>query len=347
MSKIKPNTKEQLVDYLTKHISLGTYDKRFLNNLINLNFVTKNPVTTNQAALLNTIVARYRRQLAKNEIDSNDMVNLPWTLEPIPSLPTYTEAHLLIEDDTILLRSPYKTTFVKDIKTLDYGKWDRDTKTWSFPMNEVVLKRVIDITNKHYDTINYCTTIKEIIDILLPYEESKYWNPTLVKTNDRIYVAACNQALLDSIKHIPLTLEVRNLARLVYMGITIGESITESLPELERTGLEYSVLIDKNDIKGIVNYIQMIEADYVIISDRYRHDKSLLLQIANILKANKVNHRLASRIVDINEAIPYDLTQHELPVMLNLGTINTGTHRHVAKIICMVNNNPIEINENM
>ena len=259
MSKIKPNTKEQLVDYMLKYISLGTYDKRFLNNLINLNFVAKNPVTTNQSALLDTIVSRYRRQFAKKEIDSNDMIALSWTLQPVPSLPTYTEAHLAIEDDIILLRSPFKTSFVKDIKTISYGKWDRSTKTWSFPMSESVLKNVMNLVNVHYENINYCTVIKEIIDILLPYEKNKYWNPTLIKTNDNIYVVACNQSLMNSISHIPLTTDIKNLARLMYMGITISDSIIESLTESEKLGVMYTVNIDKFDTTSIIDYLKMID----------------------------------------------------------------------------------------
>jgi len=31
--QVKPNTKEQLVDFMLKHISLGTYDKKYLIKL--------------------------------------------------------------------------------------------------------------------------------------------------------------------------------------------------------------------------------------------------------------------------------------------------------------------------
>ena len=341
MLKIKPNTKEQLVDYLSKYISLGTYDKRFLHNLIHLNFVKKTPVTTNQSDLLDTIVKRYHRQLAKKEIDSSEMVNLPWTLPPIPSLPTYTQAHISIEDDSILLRSPYKNTFVKDIKTLDYGMWHRDSKTWSFPMCESILKNVIDVTNKHYDIVNYCNTIKEAIDILYPYEESKYWNPTLVKANDRLYVVACNQPLMDAIAHIPLTLDVKTLAKLVYMGITISDDIVNSLPEEEKLAIEYNINIDRKDIDGIIGYLKMIDTDFVMLSDRYRQDREYLLHLANHLKANSINHKLSSKTIISDMST--DFTEYNLPVLLNLGLVTLDSSKHSAKIICLVNNTPIKV----
>jgi hypothetical protein len=344
MSKIKPNTKEQLVDYLSKYISLGTYDKRFLTNLIHLNFTTKNPVTTNQSALLDTIVKRYHRQLAKKEIDSNEMINLPWTLAPIPSLPTYTEAHISIEDESILLRSPYKTAFVKDIKTFEYGNWNRDTKTWSFPMNELLLKNVIDVTNKHYDSVNYCDVVKEVIEILYPYEETKYWNPTLVKVNDMLYIAACNEPLMKSIQDIPLTLDVKNLARLAFMGITISDDIKNSLSLEEQLGIEYTISIDKNDVDGIIRYLKMIDTDFVLLSDRYRQDREYLLHLANHLKANKINHQLSSKTILSDENVSLmEQSSYEMPVLLNLGTITLDASKHSAKVLCIVNNNPVKV----
>ena len=68
MTKVKPTTKEQLVDFMLKYLSLGTYDKKFLNNLVQLNFIQKIQVTTNQADLLDKITLRYHRQLLKKEL---------------------------------------------------------------------------------------------------------------------------------------------------------------------------------------------------------------------------------------------------------------------------------------
>jgi hypothetical protein len=44
MQVLKPTTKEQLIHYLVNHISLGTYDKKFLSNVYEIN----KPLTTNQ-----------------------------------------------------------------------------------------------------------------------------------------------------------------------------------------------------------------------------------------------------------------------------------------------------------
>lgn len=126
MSVIKPSTKEQLIYYLLNHISLGTYDRKFLSNLQTMYMVSQKPVTTNQSRLLSRIILQYKRQLLKHEITVDQANALPWTREPIPSLPEFTETHLILVDDELILRSPYKNIFVKDFKKLDiYGKWNK------------------------------------------------------------------------------------------------------------------------------------------------------------------------------------------------------------------------------
>ena len=66
-------------------------------------------ITTNQSELLNRITIRYQRQLVRHGLDANKLILLPWTNEPIKSLPQYIEAHVSIFGDTVILNSPYKS----------------------------------------------------------------------------------------------------------------------------------------------------------------------------------------------------------------------------------------------
>jgi len=124
------------------------------------------------------------------------------------------------------------------------------------------------------------------------------------------------------------------------MGITISDSIKESLSDFEKSGIEYMFNIDKDNINGIVNYLTLLEPDFVMISDRYRQDREFVLHLANMLKANHINHKLASKSIVSNIAI--DFKQYKFPVLLNLGSITIDSSKYAAKVICMVNNNPIE-----
>ena len=239
MTKVKPKTKEQTIDFMIKYLSLGTYDKKFLSNVLQLNIAVKKPVTTNQADLLNKIIVRYHKQLAKKEIDSKEIISLPWTLPPIQSSPQYTNAHLSIEDDLILLRTPYKKEFVKELKDIPYMNWDRETKTWKGPKAEFILKKLINLIDEHFTNVNYSENIKSIIDILCEYESVKFWQPTLTIGNGNLYIAAATPELMDAITFIPLSLEPHIVARLVRMGVNIDPVlITDELSNVVKTNID-------------------------------------------------------------------------------------------------------------
>jgi hypothetical protein len=125
------------------------------------------------------------------------------------------------------------------------------------------------------------------------------------------------------------------------MGITISDSIKECLSDFDKLGIEYMINIDKDNIDGIINYLKLLEPDFVMVSDRYRQDREFVLHLANLLKANRINHKLASKSIISNMAI--DFKQYQFPVLLNLGSITLDSSKYSAKIICMVNNTPIKV----
>ena len=213
MTKVKPTTKEQLVYYLCHNISLGTYDQRFLDNILRLNITANKPLTTNQSSLFDKIVERYSRQLAKQEIASADMKLLPWTLQPIDSSPKFTEAHIAIEDDRIAVRSPYKKEFVKEFKELDAPlAWNKETKVWSSDFSEKYLKNIMDCVEKHYNNVNYDNETQHIFETLVAYEDCKYWSPTLVSRNGNLFVYAINKSLNTALEKVEISTSPASLA---------------------------------------------------------------------------------------------------------------------------------------
>lgn len=344
MLKVKPNTKEQLIDYMLKYLSLGTYDKKFCNNLLHIHVAKNKPVTSNQAELLDKIVARYHRQLAKKEIDSKEMVQLDWTLPPIESLPQYTQAHISIADADsnpfVVVHSPFKKTYVKELKELNCAKWDREERFWIAPATEKTIRSLVELTNKHYDLVNYCPETQHILDSLVTFTGTKYWEPTLAKINDNFYIVAANNALMEAIEHIPLNDEPHNLARLVRMGISIDESLI--------TNKKISFAIDKNpsieqtDIKSIISYLLLIKTDMVILAEWFGPNKDFVLELANNLKANSIEHKLvkSKRSNDLN----IDLRKYEMPVKINLGIWRSeNTLMFLGKNISLVNSTPVDV----
>lgn len=333
--KVKPNTKEQLVDFMLKHISLGTYDKKFLDNLLHLNFAVKNPVTTNQAELLNKITSRYHRQFLKKELNSEELIQLPWTLQPIESSVQFTQAYVSIANDKdIVIHSPFKKEFVKTLKALEYMQWDKENKFWHTPYAEFRLKTLMQIVTDSYAKINFCPIIIKIIDEFLVYEDVKYWDPTLIERKGNYYVVACNKVLYEKIKDIELNTDPATIARLVRLGIKI-DVVADQVASEFNTQLEYY------DIKYIIESLQRIGADYVILNQIYGVNKSYMMEVANHLKANKIKHMIRTKG---SESFKEDLRQYEMPVKLNFGMIKTDDSiKYLGKIIGLTNSLPIEV----
>lgn len=351
----KPNTKEQLVDYLLKYISLGTYDKKFVGNILQLNVAASKSVTTNQAALLDKIILRYHRQLAKAELNSIDMVNLTWTLPPIESSPIYTEAHVSVMDDTtLIIHSPYKKDFVKELKQYDYMNWDRENKLWSTVASEHTLKQVLETVNLHYDKVNYCPIVQQVVDTVKEYESMQYWNPTLSRINGNLYVVAANGPLMEAIKNIPLDTDYHTLARLSRMGIRIEPALISMVHD--ELGGSDEVLkklifaidphpkIEMSNQSMVIEHLLDIKADIVILNQWFGTNKSYVMELANLLKANKIEHKILKTKSGLGEVIDSELKAYAMPIKLNIGVFNThGSLKHIAKNVQLVNSNEIYI----
>ena len=355
MSKVKPTTKEQLVYFLLQNISLGTYDNRFLTNLQQW-FVIKKPITTNQATLLDKIIERYSRQLRKKEIDAQEMVKLPWGVEPIESLPEYTDAFCTIKDGIVEIRSPYKKEFITDIKETElHLDWNKDTKIWSAPFCEATLKHFIDCLDKHYHIVHYCPETAKIINTMAEYESATNWDPTYVRTNSYNYlIASINDSLSEAIKDIPLDLDPSTLTRLTSHGIAISQDvINDAVEEMWNTEYAHKVIdfavtdnpiVSYSDIPELGNYLSDIKCDFVLMLESFTHTVSKQVPlIQEILDFHKIPYKHLDKRMNKDEI---NMDQYEYPVILNLslwGMSYSGTKLGASKTVFLGNNTPVKI----
>ncbi len=353
MSKVKPTTKEQLVYYLMQNISLGTYDKKFLTNLQSSHYKDKNPVTSNQAELLNKIILRYARQLRKKELDADLMIKLPWGVEPIESLPEYTDAFCTIKDNIIEVRSPYKKDFVKDIKnTSVYLTWEKETKIWSGPFCEVVLKHFIDCLDKHYQVVRYCTNTTEIINRFAEYE-GLTWDPIYKKVNGNYVIAATNRYLDEATANIPLNISPSSLARIRSAGIDIDEQVIydsiESInndPEaLEIVDFAVSdrVVFHIGDLEKLVRFIKRVGCDFVVVQEVFKNvNATHQTELKKLLTESNIDHCYIAK----NAHEDIDLSKYEFPILVNTALWSSGNFHpksKIAKTVHLGNNKPINV----
>lgn len=347
----KPTTKEQLLYYLLTNVNLGTYDSRFLHNVQETHITDNKPVTTNQADLLDKITLRYARQLRQKEIDAAEMVLLPWALPPIQSLPEYTEAYVIIEDNQVLMRSPYKKEFITALKDTSLSlTWTRETKTWSAPYSEASLKHMMELAEKHYPVINYCPVTVDIINTLAEYETCKYWNPTLINAGGNYMIAATNKNLDAALAEIALSLNLATIARLVCYGVHIPTEIYDELlangytEEQIKFAIDFSPVMNMHDPATIAECIRMVNADQVIISERLGINSRDMGSLQQILSDNNIPCYSIDRRSDINQL---DISKYEFLVIINTGMWVSKNQLNLkqgaSKSIHLANSKPIKI----
>ena len=307
MAKNKPQTKEQLIYYMANKLSLGTYDRRFIANLLVLT-TEKKPVTSGQSELLAKLIVRYRKQFVKYELDVHDLDKLPWSIDPIISSAEYTNASLrLVNNDTCILKAPYKKEFAKKVKRLSWLEWENTNKIWEFKLSPYTLKIVNKLVNMHFDSVNYCSKIKILLDSVVQYQNFKYWDPTLTRINGNLYIIATNKHLDAAIADIKLDTELNTISTLVRYGIKIDDSIVKELSaNYSETEIEFArgfvVTFEVTEPLALVKNLININADYVVIINRYSAWKEYIAKLKKELtkKEIKLKHLTTNKNEEIN-----------------------------------------------
>ena len=354
--KGRPYTQEQVIYFLLKNINLSSYDKRFLENIVELNLTKNKPVTTNQARLLNKITMVYHKQLGKQEVDTSSLVNLPWKNEPIISTPEYTQAWISLdtESNQIILHSPYKKEFVRKLRDWSLGKWDSTNREWSFPAYEFSLKHLSNIVNEHYNQVNYCDELRPIIEQVKEYEKiHRIWNPTLVYRNGMYYIAATNDSLDDAISHLQLDSEIYTLARLVGYGVHIDTDIiieldkrlgeSENSMALVQFILGVRTVWDQSSFPDLVLAIKMMKPTHVYLAKWLETNRPIFTELSDMLNLANIDNSLIPARDDLdisNEKESYCIVITDTHSKFTWPQTRTNS---VGKLVTLVNNQRINI----
>jgi len=335
---------------MSNKLSLGTYDKKFINNILG-----KNPITSNQALLLDKIITRYHKQFLKKELNSNELLSLPWTNDPIESLPEYTEAKISIEGSNIIIKTPYNASYIKEIKKVPYPiRWVKteNDKYWSLEFSAMTFKTIVDLTEKNYTITNYCDTCKHIINYLSTFEDCKYWDPTLVYKNGSFMLLATNEPLYEHVKDILLDTSMSSVSKLIKYGVKLDSTIVDYFYESLKGHDDYedrvkfiltlNPVMDMNNVETVIEYIMMIDSDLVILGPTVTRKVSEKEKI----KTKLVDNNIAFVWMDSKTDFIVDTTQYKMPVFIDFGISNLGNFSLSVpwiKQISLVNNKPIQL----
>ena len=213
---------EEVVDFLLSNVRLGTYDKRFMANLLMTKIIPRDSVTSNQVSLFKKVVQKYHKQLLALQLNSIELSEIPWGLTIVTSSSEFTDASIKIEDDNIILYTPYKDSFVKEFRSVRLMTWSHEFKHYVTPFSLNKLKGILETVKKHYTKVNCCNTIQDILKEVEIYSSVTCWNPTLVKINGNMYIAAINEPLYNATIDIDL---YNQQELLIDYGIMIDENM--------------------------------------------------------------------------------------------------------------------------
>ena len=95
------STLDEFATWMLTNIRLSRYDDQFINNLT-LYITNQQRITTNQDTLFRKVSKKYNRQLSHHKINTDDVLNLKWSVNIVESIPEFTGATIKIENDKII-----------------------------------------------------------------------------------------------------------------------------------------------------------------------------------------------------------------------------------------------------
>lgn len=225
---MKYSNLDLVASFMIASLRLSNYDRDFLNNLT-LYVIKNNYITSNQDRLFKRVARNYQRQFNQHKLNVDDLLVLPWSCKIIPSSPEYTNASISIEDNKIILRTPYKKDFISSMrKNPVYGlEWNKEQRQYEMNFSLYTIKKVLSLCVDHFEDINFSDDITQIVERISVYDGAKYWDPTIILKNDKLYIIACTDYLYDAIKDIPFELDLKTISKLVSYGITVDDSVKE------------------------------------------------------------------------------------------------------------------------
>lgn len=328
-------TLNDVATWMLSNIRLSRYDDQFVNNLT-LYITQHNRITSNQDLLFRKVTSKYKRQFSQLKIEVDEVLTRSWSVDIVESVPEYTGASIKIENNKLILKSPYNKNFLTALrkKPIYSLEWVRDKRQHELDYTLTNLKQLLYLTADHYSVLNYCPKVTQIVDSLSAYENIKYWVPTLVY-NNQYYIAALNEPLYEAIKDIPLTDDLKTIATLVKYGIVVDQSVTDHFLKTE----------DPDKVKFAINFqIEMeIKNTNIVIKWLDEFGCDAISEVKSFL-SNNISEIRNTNITICNIK---DFKDYNNPVIVHHhgGNFSWTTQRPVKlfKVIKFVNSEPINL----
>jgi len=202
-------------------VSLARYDVQILDSMSQTTQSGRS-LTDKQAELAVKIVLKYRKQLERQEIDVSPVENPKFRL----GIRQIDRRRLLyVEDNSIILKFPYDTTLINDLRDLakiSQGSWrfDANNRSWVLALTETNVIAANGFAQNHKFEI--APEFARYIEAVEVCEQQPY-EIKLVQEDDQYTITNAARSLLEAIDNCT------NLDQLVDRSGIYGYSIDELL----------------------------------------------------------------------------------------------------------------------
>lgn len=319
----------------TNQLRLNKYDNKFFSNLILL--LAKNQfITTNQQALFNKLLVKYKRQLRKHKIYNPEL--LQWKTEVIHSDVEFTEAHVTYVDNKLYLRVPFNRNFILDLMKAQRIKvinWDKTQKCYVADFSSYALKTIVE-TVPNYFVTHYSQELFYKLEEIKAYNKS-IWDPTLVELNDNYYILACNESLLKILPLTKLDASPKTLHTLSRYGIKIDKLIyiDDKLLEFSSHFINHVELTDLHEYR---DYCVKLGLTTIFCSDRIKRIKNFAEYVTQAFFGLNIifEEKLDFKHYKVENAVYITYSDNALAKRYY-------SSKGIEKTICLVNSSPINI----
>jgi len=202
-------------------VSLARYDVQILDSMSQAT-QTGRALTDKQADLAVKIVLKYRKQLARQDIDVTPVESPNFRL----GIRQIDRRRMLdIEDTSIVLKFPYDITLINDLRDLSkisQGRWrfNSDNRTWALALTETNVVAAHGFAQNHQFEI--APEFARYIQAVEYCEQLPYYIE-LVKQDGQITITNAARSLLESVT------DWSDLDRLVDQSAVYGYTVDELL----------------------------------------------------------------------------------------------------------------------
>lgn len=334
-------TKEHVLYYFSKgSIKLSHYDNRFVSNLSSI-IRDNHQITSNQQQLFEKIILKYRRQLAKNNLDATELAKLPWNTEIVLSDAEHTSAKLSIEGNELIIRVPFNRKFINYFRTSfepnHEFEWDKNNKVYRAGFNTVSLKMAVEILPDFFSVVYFCPKVSEILEQVNSYPITSIWQPTLVKLNGNFFVLAAPEVLMEAIEHIELNDDPKTIYELSLYGISTHDNVIQD-DLLRLFASDFDPIVDLDELPVATQWMKQLGMENTVLFVRDRKIKNELET-----ELNKSNIYFTDNSREIPEDKSCVFICYGLRLLNKIYIDNRKGMAGVTKNIIITNSRPVEI----